>query len=428
MRIHIKGGRLFDPVNKLDAKQDLFIAEDKIVGIKKKPDGFDSDLQINAKDKLVLPGLVDLCARLREPGLEHKGTIQTESFAANSSGITSICCPPDTDPVIDTPAVIELIHQRSRDAGRTNIYPLGALTQNLNSEQLAEMHILKQAGCIGVSNAYNSIDNAEVLRRAFEYAHSCDLTVFLYAEDNALKNNGVAHEGALSTRLGLPAIPESAETVAISRALLLAEQTNVRLHFCRLSTARGVQLIKAAQKQNLPVTADVAICNLLLTEMDIADYNSDCHLQPPLRSERDRTGLIAGINDGTITAICSDHQPHDADAKATPFSLTESGASTIEHLLPLTMHLVNRKELKLEKAISLLTSQAANILSIEKGTLETGKDADICILDIDASTSVSKDNLLSAGKNSPFNGWELQGSVSHTLLNGKVVFDRSKLK
>jgi dihydroorotase len=427
MRIQVKGGRLLDPANKLDAKQDLFIAEGKILGIKKKPDGFDSDLQINAKGKIVLPGLVDLCARLREPGLEYKGTFITEGLAANSSGITSICCPPDTDPIIDTPAVIELIHQRSRDAGRTNIYPLGALTQSLNSEQLAEMHILKQAGCIGVSNALKPIDNAEILRRTFEYAHSCDLTIFLFAEDNALKNKGVAHEGALSTRLGLPAIPESAETVAISRALLLVEQTNVRLHFCRLSTAHGVQLIRAAQKQGLPVTADVAICNLHLTEMDIADYNSDCHLQPPLRSERDRTGLIAGINDGSITAVCSDHQPHEADAKSAPFSLTESGASTIEHLLPLMLHLVNRKELKLEKAISLLTSQPSNILNIDKGTLQVGKDADICILDTDASTSVDENNLLSTGKNSPFKGWELQGTVTHTLLNGEVVFDRSEL-
>ncbi len=425
MRIVIENGRLFDPANKLDAKQDLFIADGKIVSVKKKPDGFESDIQINAKDKIVLPGLVDLCARLREPGFKHKGTFLTESLAASSSGITSICCPPDTNPVIDTPAVVEFIYQRSREAGRANIYPLGALTHGLNGEQLAEMYILKQAGCIGVSNALSPIDNAEILRRAFEYAHSCDLTVFLYAEDNALKNNGTAHEGAISTRLGLPAIPESAETVAISRAILLAEQTGVRLHFCRISSARGVSLIEAAQKQGLPVTADVGICNLHLTDMDIADYNSDCHLQPPLRSERDRAGLIAGLNDGTISAVCSDHQPHDVDAKATPFSLTEPGASTIEHLLPLMLHLVNRKELKLEKAISLLTSQPANILAIDKGTLKEGKAADICILDTETSISVDKAKLLSKGKNSPFKGWELQGAVTHTLLNGKIVFDRN---
>lgn len=422
MRISIESGRLLDPANKLDSKQDLFIADGKIVGINKKPAGFESDLQINANNKIVLPGLVDLCARLREPGFEHKATFKTECHAANSSGITSICCPPDTHPVIDTTAVVELIHQRARDCHRANVYPLGALTQGLNGEQLAEMYTLQQAGCIGISNGLAPIENTEVLRRAFEYAHSCELTVFFFAEDHALKNNGVAHEGALSTRLGLPPIPETAETVALSRALLLVEQTKVKAHFCRISTASGVQLIKAAQAQGLPVTADVAICNLLLTDMDIADYNSDCHVHPPLRSERDRQGLIAGINDGTLGAVCSDHQPHDADAKSAPFSLTEAGASTIEHLLPLMLHLHNRKEVTLEHAISLLTSQPADILGIDKGRLAIGNDADICILDLEKSINVDKDKLLSAGKNSPFKGWELPGQVSHTLLNGEVVF------
>lgn len=427
MRLHIKGGNLLDPANNLNTKQDLFIADGMIVGINKKPDGFKNDLEIDAKDKLVLPGLVDICARFREPGFEHKGTYQSESLAATSSGVTSICCPPDTDPVIDTTSVVEFIVQRSREAGRTKIYPLGALTHGLQNQQLAEMELLKEAGCVGVSNALMPMDNAEILRRAFEYAHSCHLTVFLYAEDNNLKNNGTAHEGAISTRLGLPAIPESAETVAISRALILVEQTGAHVHFCRISSARGVSLIKAAQEQGLPVTADVAICQLHLTDMDIADYNSHCHLRPPLRSERDRTGLIEGINNGAISAICSDHQPHDIDAKSAPFSLTEPGASTIEHLLPLTMHLVNRNELKLEQAITLLTSQPAKIAGIDKGTLSIGKDADICIFDNDASTSVSSKNMLSAGKNTPFNNWELQGAVTHTLLNGKLVFDRSKL-
>lgn len=428
MRISIKGARLLDPANKLDEKQNLFIADGKIVAVKRKPAGFKSDLEINAKDKIVLPGLIDLCARLREPGLEYKGTVESESLAANSSGITSICCPPDTNPIIDTPAVVEFINQRARDAGRTNVYPLGALTQELKGLQLAEMHLLKEAGCIGVSNSLNTIDNAEVLRRAFEYAHSCDLTVFIYAEDKALKNNGVAHEGAVSTRLGLPAIPETAETVAISKALLLAEQTHARIHFCQISTARSVSMIKAAQDQGLPITADVAISNLHLTEMDIADYNSDCHLQPPLRSERDRTGLIEGINNGIISAVCSNHQPHDVDAKSAPFSLTEPGASTIEHLLPLMLHLVNRKEIKLEKAISLLTSQPAKILTLDKGSLEVGKDADLCILDMKASTSIETDHLLSSGKNSPFKGWELEGTVTHTLLNGKLVFEKADFK
>lgn len=422
MRIQIKNGRLLDPANNLDDKQDLFIADGKIVGIKKKPDGFKSDIQLDAKDRIVIPGLVDVCARLREPGYAHKATFLSECLAANSSGITSICCPPDTKPVIDTTAVVDLIHHRTQETNRTNVYPLAALTLGLQGEQLAEMDTLKRAGCIGVSNALKPIESTEVLRRAFEYAHSCDLTVFFFAEDNSLKNNGVAHEGQVSTRLGLPAIPETAETVALSRALLLVEQTNVKAHFCRLSSARGVSLIKAAQEQSLPVTADVAICNLHLTEMDVMDYNSDCHLLPPLRSERDRQGLIEGINNGVITAVCSDHQPHDADAKAAPFSLTEPGASTIEHLLPLMLHLVNRKELKLEQAISVLTSLPAKILGINKGTLTTGNDADICIVNPDASNNVDKRKLLSAGKNTPFKGWELPGQVTHTIYNGEVVF------
>lgn len=425
MRIIIEKGRLLDPAHKLDGKQDLFIADGKIVGIKKKPDGFESDLQIDAKDKVVLPGLVDLCARLREPGYAHKATFQSECQAANSSGITSICCPPDTKPVIDTTAVVDLIHQRTRDANRTNVYPLAALTLGLKGEHLAEMDTLRRAGCIGVSNGLAPIESTEVLRRAFEYAHSCGLTVFFFAEDYSLKNNGVVHEGPVSTRLGLPGIPETAETVALSRALLLVEQTQVKAHFCRLSSARSVSMIAAAQEQGLPVTADVSICNLHLTEMDVADYNSDCHLIPPLRNERDRKGLIEGINKGVIAAVCSDHQPHDADAKAAPFSQTEAGASTIEHLLPLMLHLVNRKEIKLEQAIAVLSSQPANILGVDKGTLAVGSDADICILDLDSSNSVDKESLLSAGKNTPFKGWELPGQVTHTLYNGNVVFNKN---
>ncbi|MEC7875490.1 MAG: dihydroorotase [Pseudomonadota bacterium] len=422
MRISIENGKLLDPSNKLDQKQDLFIADGKIVSLEKKPDDFNPDLVINAKDKIVLPGLVDLCARLREPGFEKKGNFDSELYAANSSGITSISVPPDTTPVIDTPAVVEFIHQRARETNRANIFPLGALTQKLKGEQLAEMYLLKEAGCIGVSNALNAIENTEVLRRAFEYANSCDLSVFIYAEDEKIANNGVAHEGAISARLGLPAIPETAETIAISRVLLLIEQTDVRVHFCHLSSARAVDLIRTAKKQGIEVTADVSICNLHLTDMDIADYDSNCHVKPPLRNERDRVGLIEGIRDETISAVCSDHQPHEINAKSAPFSITEPGASTIEHLLPLMLHLVNRNEITLNRAISLITSEPAKILGINRGFIEKNKHADLCIYDPNSNISIDKNNLLSSGKNTPFNGWELQGKVTHTLLNGEVVF------
>ena len=422
MRISIENGRLLDPSNNLDQKQDIFIVDGKIVSFKKKPDGFKPDIVVDAKNKIILPGLVDLCARLREPGLEKKGNFSSELYAANSSGVTSVSVPPDTAPVIDTPAVVEFIHQRAREINRANVYPLGALTQKLKGEQLAEMYLLKEAGCAGISNALSAIENTEVLRRAFEYANSCDLTIYIYPEDQKITNNGVVHEGAISTRLGLPAIPETAETIAISRALLLIEQTNVRAHFCHLSSARGVRLIREARKQGIRVTADVSICNLHLTDMDIADYDSNCHVKPPLRSERDRMGLIEGIHDQTISAVCSDHQPHEANAKSAPFSLTEPGASTIEHLLPLMLHLVNKNEIELNQAISLITSEPAKILGISKGTIEKNRNADLCIYDPKSNVNINKNNMLSAGKNTPFNGWELQGKVTHTLLNGEVVF------
>ena len=425
MRVHIKNGRLFDPAAGLNAIQDLFIAEGRIIGHGPPPDGFSADHEIEAKDRIVIPGLVDLAARLCEPGHEYKASFDSECRSANSGGVTSICCPPDSRPVIDSTAVVDFIKQRAAETGRARIYPIAALTQGLEGRQLSEMQTLRQAGCIGVGNARAPMDNAEVLRRAFEYARSCDLTVFLFAEDRALKNNGVAHEGALSTRLGLPAIPETAETVAVSRALLLAEQTRARVHFCRLSSARATGLIRAARAEGLAVTADVAVSHLHLTEMDISGYNSNCHLQPPLRAERDRQGLLEGMNDQTIGAVCSDHQPHDADAKAAPFGQTEPGASTLEHLLPLLLRLVEREALTLETAITTLTAGPAAILGVNKGALTIGADADICIFDPEARALIAPETLISAGKNSPFIGWELPGLVTHTLLAGRPVYRRA---
>ncbi|MAS84008.1 MAG: dihydroorotase [Legionellales bacterium] len=424
MRISIKNGRVLCPSNNIDDKINVFIDDAKIVSLNKKPSGFKSDIDINAKDKIVLPGLVDICARLGEIGSKNNGTIKDELRAANSSGVTSICVPPDIYPIIDTPAAVEFINRRASQFSQTNIFPLGALTQKLRGEELAEMFLLKAAGCVGVSNGDIAIENTEVLRRSFEYAKSCDLTVFIFAEDKKIKNNGVVHEGAISTRLGLPAIPETAETIAISKVLLLIEQTNVRAHFCRLSSGRSVELIREAKKNGAQITADVPICNLHLTDMDIADYDSNCHLRPPLRDESDRVRLVEGLIDGTISAVCSNHQPVDANAKSAPFSLTQPGASTIEHILPLIMHIKKiGSELSLKESISLVTSKPASILGIEKGMLKENGDADICIFDPNKNTDINKSNLLSAGKNTPFGGWELDGKVTHTILGGKLVFN-----
>ncbi len=422
MGIIIEKGRVIDPANQLDETTNLFIDKGKIVAIGRKPKGFDTKKTINAKGMLVIPGVVDMCARTREPGFEYKATMDSELAAAARGGVTTLCSPPDSEPVVDTPAVVKLIQQRASEVNKATVHVLGAMTKGLQGEQLAEMQSLKDAGCIAVSNALLSIRNSEVMLRAFQYAHSCNMTVFIQPNDLDLQNNGVANEGAVSTRLGLPPIPETAETVAVSRALLLIEQTGVTAHFCRLSTARSVDMIQQAQKQGLSVTADVDISHLHLTDMDIADYNVDCHLQPPLRNAYDKDALIMGLKSGVITAICSDHQPHDQDAKAGPFSMTEPGASTIEVLLPLVMHLVERKQLSLTKAIAALTSQPAEILGIEAGTFSVGADADICIIDADASWEVDRNDLSSMGKNTPFNGWSLSAKIVHTLFKGKTSY------
>ena len=422
MRLKISHGRIIDPANNIDQTGNLFIDKGRILAIGRSPKGFKPQKEINASNKIVCPGFIDLCARLREPGEEYKATIASETAAAVASGITSICCPPDTIPVIDTPAVVELIFQRSSTSKKSKVFPLGALTHGLKGETLAEMDTLKSAGCIGVSNAYAPIVDTEVLRRAFEYAVTCDITVHLYCEDDYLRNNGVAHEGPVSTRLGLPAIPETAETVAVSRALLLIEQTGARVHFCRISTARSIDLLAEAKARGLDVTADVGIAYLHLTDMDISSFNTDCYVLPPLRSQRDKEGLRAGLANGTITAICSDHQPHESDAKSAPFSLTEPGASTIEMLLPLTLQLVRDKNLTLLQAIATLTSAPAKIAGLDTGNLSIGSRADVCIFDPELSWTVARKSLLSAGKNTPFASWEMTGKVTHTLVDGNIIY------
>lgn len=422
VHIKISNGLVVDPANNIEAKHDIYISEGRIAAIGKQPDGFTVDQTIDANGCHVIPGIVDLRARLREPGLENKGTIASETRAAAASGITTLCIPPDTTPVIDTTSVIELIHQRATEAGYAKIVTLAALTAGLKGEQLSEMAMLKKFGnCVGVSNALSPVTNNLVMRRAMEYAASCGLTLFLHAEDQGLAGNGCAHEGAISTRLGLPGIPETAETNAISRDLLLVEQTGVRAHFCHISSSRAVQMIARAQYDGLPVTADVTAHHLHLTEMDIGFFDSNCHIRPPLRTQRDREALVDALATGNLNAICSDHEPHDADAKLAPFGETEAGISSLESLLPLALRLSD--ELSLSDVINRLTAQPAKILGIDAGTLSVGEKADICIYDPNESWIMDTTKMVSAGRNTPFEGWELKGKVTHTLLNGKVVFN-----
>jgi len=422
MRINIRNGRMIDPANQLDKKQDLFIADGNIVAIGKPPDGFKADKEIDASDHIVCPGLIDLCVHMREPGREHKGTMASEVKAAVSGGVTTLCCQPDTLPILDSPAVAELIHQRAEAVNLARVLPLAALTEGLAGKTLSDMNALMEMGCIGVSNANSDMSNSEVLRRALEYASSYDLTTHLFCEDPHLKNRGVVHEGSISTRLGLPAIPTTAETLSVSRALLLAEQTGARIHLSRITCAKSVAMINEAQGRGLPVSADVSITHLHLNDTAADEFNAQCHLEPPLRSEADRMGLIHGLTDGTINAICSDHQPHDMDAKAAPFSLTEAGASTIEHLLGLVMKLVTDKHISLTQAIAAVTQQPASIIMRDLGRLDPGRPADLCIVDLNNTRKIDATRMLSHGKNTPFAGWEINANVIHTLVKGQVVY------
>ncbi len=421
MRIKITGGRIIDPFNELDKTQDLFIEEGKILARGQMPEDFVADTEINAKGQIVCPGLVDLRARLREPGFSHKGTIASETLAAAHGGITTLCCPPDTNPVIDTPAVVELIHQLAEKSGMAKVVPLGALTQGLKGKQLSEMNELQIAGCVGVSNGTTPV-GADVMRRAMEYATSLGLTVYLHSQDPDLSKGGYVHEGTVSVRLGLPGIPETAETIAVSRDLQLVELTDVDAHFCQLSTAGAVKMIARSQYDGLPVTSDVTAHHLFLTEMDIGYFNTQCHVQPPLRTERDRDALREALVNGTISAICSDHQPHDLNAKLAPFTSSEPGISGLETLLPLTLRLVEENVLNLSEALARITVLPANILGIDAGTLNIGTTADICIFDPESYWELTLDTITSFGKNTPFLDWDLKGRVTHTISNGRIVF------
>ncbi len=421
-RIRISGGRLIDPSNQVDGLLDLFIADGRVAAIDEPPDGFTADVELDAKGLCVIPGLIDLCARVREPGQEHKASIDSECRAAAAGGITTLCCPPDTDPVIDTPAVVELIRHRSLQTGASRIVTLGALTRGLHGKHLSEMAALQEAGCVGVSNALTPLASTLIQRRAFEYAATFGLTVFLYASDPALASDGCVHEGHLSTRLGLPGIPEAAETVAVARDLALIQQTGVRAHFCRLTTQRAVRMVARAQFDGVPITADAAVANIYLSELDTIEFGADYHFMPPLRTQEDRDGLREGLHGGTLSALCSDHQPHEPDAKLAPFPATEPGASGLDSLLPLTLKLAVENRLLLQDAIARVTRGPAKILNMPYGELSVGRAADICIFDPNASWYLDDSSMHSQGKNTPFRGWEMPGRVHYTLRDGQIIY------
>ena len=420
MNIQIKGGRLIDPKNGIDAKQDLFIAAGKVVAVGNTPAGFVADKIIDASGLVVAPGLIDLAARLREPGYEYRATLESEMDAAVAGGVTSLACPPDTDPSLDEPGLVEMLKHRAKTLNQAHVYPVGALTQGLKGAELTEMAELTDAGCVAFSQADAPLTDTRVLMRAMQYAATFGFSVWLRPQDSFLARDGVAHDGEVATRLGLPAIPVCAETIALATMLQLARETGVRLHVCRVSSESSVALVRAAKQQGLPLTCDVSANHVHLSEMDIGFFDANCHLIPPLRSLRDRDALRAGLLDGTIDAICSDHTPVDEDAKQLPFAEAEAGATGLELLLPLALKWAGQDALS--DALAKVTQQPARILGLDAGHLSVGSTADVCVFDPEAYWKIEPAALKSQGKNTPFLGLELQGKVRYTLVDGQLVY------
>lgn len=424
MKIQIKNGRVIDPKNNIDSKLDVYIAAGKIVAVGNSPEGFVANQIIDAENLTICPGLVDLSARLREPGDEYKARLVSELQAAVAGGVTSLACPPDTDPVLDEPGLVEMLKHRAKQQGLAHVYPLGALTRQLEGKALSEMSELTAAGCVGFSQANVAITDTQVLWRAMEYAATFGFTLFLHAEEPFLAARGVAHDGEVATRLGLKGIPSAAEALALATILRIAKETGAKVHISRLSTAEGVEMVRAAKKQGLNISCDVSANHLHLTEHDIGYFDANCHLKPPLRTQRDKEALSAGLKDGTIDAICSDHTPVDDDAKMAPFAEAEIGATCLELLLPLTLKWAAEQKVSLLQAIGSITQASAQVLGISGGDLSINSDADLCVFDANEYWKVCPDLLKSQGKNTPFTGLELAGKVKLTFVHGQVVYQQ----
>lgn len=409
----IRHARVIDPSQYLDAELDLFIVQGRIAGIGQPPVGFDAQRSIDAQGLIACPGLVDLSARL--------GAIEPELQAAVAGGVTSLACPPDTNPPLDEPGLVERLVRRSETVGLARVYPIGALTQQLAGERLAELQGLARAGCIAFSQAKQPIVDTQLILRAMQYAATFGYTVRLRPQDRFLTGDGVAHDGEIAARLGLTGIPVSAETVAIATALLLAEEAGVRLHLSRLSSAAGVRLVRQARRSGMAVTCDVAIHHIHLSERDIGYFDSNARFDPPLRAASDRDALRAAAAEG-LAAICSDHAPLGADGKQLPFAEALPGASAVELLLPLTMRWAEELGLPLHTALARVTTDPARLLGISAGSLAVGNPADICLFSPNERWTVTAGALRSQGKNTPFLGQTLRGRVRMTFVGGRGVF------
>jgi dihydroorotase len=429
MKILIKNGRVIDSASNFDEICDVAVAAGRVLAIGNRAPGFTPSKVIDASGCVVAPGLVDLAVRLREPGHEHEGMLESEMAAAVAGGVTSLVCLPDTDPVLDEPGLVEMLKFRAEKLHQARVFPLGALTRNLEGEILTEMVELTEAGCVGFSQGEVALANTQVLQRALQYAATFGYTVWLRPQELHL-GGGVAASGALATRLGLAGVPVAAETIALHTIFELMKATGAKVHLCRLSSAAGVQLVRRAKDEGLAVTCDVSINSLHLIDVDIGYFDSRMRLNPPLRQQRDRDALREALGDGTIDALVSDHTPVDADAKTLPFAEAEPGATGLELLLPLALKWGQETGVGLPRALAVLTSEPARVLGPALGTLQAsagqlveGGVADLCVIDPQAEWIVSAVTLRSQGKYTPFSGYELPGRVRCTIAAGQLAYE-----
>ncbi len=431
MKILIKGGRVVDPASGFDQVADVAIAAGRIVSIGAARADFQPNRTIDAANCVVAPGLVDLAVRLREPGHEHAHMLQSEMAAAVAGGVTSLVCPPDTDPVLDEPGLVEMLRYRSEKLHQSRVFPLGALTRNLRGEVLTEMVTLTQAGCIGFGQADVPLPNLQILLRALQYASTFGYTVWLRPQDRDL-GGGVVASGPLATRMGLSGIPVAAETIAIFTIIELMRASGARVHLCRLSSAAGLALVRQAKAEGLPLSCDVSIHSLHLLDTDIGYFDSRAHLMPPLRQQRDRDAIRQALADGTIDALVSDHSPVDENRKTLPFAESEAGASAVELLLGMALKWADECGVELRRALAVLSCEPARIMAADgagdsahsgRGCLREGGVADLCVYDPNPEWVINAANLRSQGKHTPFSGYAMRSRVCCTIVGGHIAFE-----
>ena len=419
-RLVITGGTLFDGEQEVD-NPGLLIRDGKVAALGAEAQSAESDQAFDASGCVVSPGFIDLSCNLRDPGNGQKGNIASETRAAAHGGFTTVCASPETSPINDSGAVTHLIQEKAASSGVVNVVPVGAVTRGLKGELLSDMAGLKAAGCRLFSNGSRSVGNARILRRCMAYAETFGLTLMFSPENQALAADGYAHDGQVTTRLGLLGIPEVAETAAVAEMLLLAEETGVRLHLSQLSCARSVDMLAEARERNIPVTADVAMHQLAFTETSLASFDSRFHLRPPLRSEQDRQALLAGVESGVIDAVVSQHLPHDTAAKQAPLPATEPGLSSIESVLSLGLELVERGELSRRRLLQALTRGPGTIVQ-QPAVIKAGANADLCVFDPAAHWQPSARSLVSQGKHAPVLDRSLPGRMRLTLVGGREAW------